>query len=113
MKKLIIAGMMALCTTGALAHSPLDQTTPAHEATVAEVPIDVLMEFKGDIRLTRVTMTHAGAHSVAMDLGTQTTFRQDYSMPLEDMGTGEYLIEWRGLGSDGHALNGSFSFVVE
>jgi len=29
------------------------------------------------------------------------------------MGTGNYLIEWRGLGGDGHALNGTFSFTVE
>jgi methionine-rich copper-binding protein CopC len=113
MKKLILAGMIGLWATGAMAHSPLDETIPANDATVAEVPTEVLMDFRGDIRLTRVKMTHAGKHSVDMDLGSQTAFGQEFAMPLEDMGFGEYVIEWRGLGADGHALNGSFSFIVE
>jgi methionine-rich copper-binding protein CopC len=29
------------------------------------------------------------------------------------MGAGVYFVKWRGLGADGHALNGTFSFTVE
>jgi len=29
------------------------------------------------------------------------------------MGPGIYEVEWRGLGADGHALNGTFSFTVK
>ncbi len=32
---------------------------------------------------------------------------------MHDVGAGVYVVEWRGLGSDGHALNGTFSFTVE
>ena len=113
MKKTLLAGMIALWATGAAAHSPLDATFPANEAIVTEMPSEVLMDFKGDIRLTRVAITHADTHTMDMDLGEQTAFTQEFALPMHDMGAGEYVIEWRGLGADGHALNGTFSFTVE
>lgn len=113
MKTFLLAGMIGIWATGAMAHSPLDATTPANEATVTEMPTEVLMAFKGDIRLTRVAITHAATHSMDMDLGDQTAFTQEFALPMHDMGAGVYVVEWRGLGSDGHALNGSFSFTVE
>jgi methionine-rich copper-binding protein CopC len=29
------------------------------------------------------------------------------------MGAGKYVVKWRGLGGDGHALKGIFSFTVD
>ena len=113
MKNFLRAAMIGIWATGAMAHSPLDRTSPANEATVAEMPTEVLMDFKGDIRLTRVSITHADKHSMDMDLGEQTSFTQEFTLPMHDMGAGVYVIEWRGLGADGHALKGTFSFTVE
>ncbi|NSX53328.1 copper resistance CopC family protein [Parasulfitobacter algicola] len=113
MKQILLTAMIGLWTTGAIAHSPLETTTPANEATVAEVPSEVIMDFKGNIRLTRVSMTHAETHTVDLDLDSFDGFISGYAIPLQAMGSGEYVIEWRGLGADGHALNGSFSFTVE
>jgi methionine-rich copper-binding protein CopC len=113
MKYILLAGMIGIWATGAMAHSPLDATTPANEAIVTEMPTEVLMDFKGDIRLTRVAITHADTRSMDVDLGEQTAFTQVFTLPMHDMGAGEYVVEWRGLGADGHALNGTFSFTVE
>ena len=108
-----MVGAAMLWATGVVAHSPLSGTTPAHEAIIAEVPTEVLLEFKGDISLTRVTMTHEDHPSVDMDLTGHSGFISSYAIPVQPMGTGEYVIEWRGLGTDGHALTGSFHFTVE
>lgn len=113
MKKVLLAGFIGLWATAALAHSPLKSTTPANEATVAEVPAEVLLGFKGGIRLTRLSMTHADHPSVDMDLSGHDGFVTDYAIPLEPMGSGVYMFEWRGLGADGHAVNGSFNFTAE
>lgn len=113
MKTFLLAGMIGIWATGAIAHSPLDATTPANEATVTVMPTEVLMDFKGDIRLTRVSITHADTHSMDMDLGEQAAFTQEFALPMHDVGAGVYVVEWRGLGVDGHALNGTFSFTVE
>lgn len=113
MKSILLAGLVASWATSALAHSPLDSTTPANEAVVTQMPTEVLLDFKGDIRLARVSIIHADTHSMDMDLGEQTAFTQEFTLPMHDMGPGEYVIEWRGLGDDGHAMNGTFSFVVK
>lgn len=113
MKTFLRAGMIGIWATGAMAHSPLDGTTPTNEAIVTEMPTEVLMDFKGNIRLTRVSITHANKHSMDMDLGEQSAFTQEFALPMHDMGAGVYVVEWRGLGDDGHALNGTFSFTVE
>ena len=113
MKNFLLSGLIAFWATGAIAHSPLDETTPANEAIVSEMPTEVLMEFKGDIRLVRVAITHASSGSMDMDLGNQKTFAQEFVLPMHDMGPGTYEVESRGLGADGHALNGTFSFTVE
>ena len=113
MKSFLLSGAIAIWATGAMAHSPLDGTTPTNEAIVSEMPAEVLMDFKGDIRLVRVAITHADTRSMDMDLGNQKTFAQEFVLPMHDMGPGTYEVEWRGLGADGHALNGTFSFSVE
>ena len=113
MKNLLWVGAIAIWATSALAHSPLDGTIPANEAILSEMPAEVLMDFKGDIRLTRVTLTHASSSVISMDLSEQKIFSQEFTLPMQDMGLGTYVVEWRGLGADGHALNGTFSFTVE
>jgi len=113
MKQILFAGIIGVWATGAMAHSPLEATTPANEATVSEMPSEVLMDFKGDIRLTRVAITHADTDSMDMDLGDQTSFMQEFALPMHDMGKGAYVVEWRGLGVDGHPMTGIFKFDVE
>ena len=112
MKKLLLTAMIGMWATGALAHSPLKATTPAHETSVSEVPSEISFDFKGKIRLTRVTMTHGDHPSVDLDLGDVNGFISDYVIPIQPMGSGVYLIEWRGLGADGHAMTGAFNFTV-
>lgn len=112
MKRTLLTGLMVAWAATASAHSPLGETVPANDATVTEVPSEIVLDFKGDIRLTRVTMTHAD-HEADLDLEGFDGFLSDYAIPMQDMGAGTYHIEWRGLGSDGHPMTGSFSFTVE
>ena len=113
MKNVLLAGLVGLWATGAMAHSPLEKTTPLNDAVVNVMPAEVILDFKGDIRLTRVAITHAETHTMDMDLGNQTAFMQEFALPMHDMGAGIYVVEWRGLGADGHAINGTFNFTVE
>ena len=112
-QNILLAAMMIICATGSIAHSPLKSTIPANDAIVSEVPTEVLLGFKGNIRLTRMSMTHADHNAIKMDVSGHVGFIKDYVIPIENMGLGIYIINWRGLGADGHALNGKFSFMVE
>lgn len=113
MKKLATLVLISTLATGAFAHSRVDSTTPADGATIGAVPSEINVSFAAKIRLTRVEMTHGDHPSVQLDLGEQTKFDDVFTLPLQDMGEGAYRIEWRGLGVDGHAMQGAFSFTVD
>ncbi|SLN10976.1 Copper resistance protein C precursor [Falsiruegeria litorea R37] len=113
MKKLTTIALTSLLATNAFAHSSVDTTTPENGATIAEVPSEISFDFADDIRLTKVNMTHQDVHTVTLDLGDQTSFGRAFAIPLQSMGEGIYRIEWRGLGADGHAMQGEFTFTVD
>ena len=113
MKMLPIFALISTLATSAFAHSKVDTTTPEDGATVTEVPSEISFNFTDDIRLTKVNMIHQDAHTVTLDLGDQTSFSRAFALPLQGMGEGIYRIEWRGLGADGHAMQGEFTFTVD
>ena len=112
MKRPLLTSLMVIFATSAFAHSPLEATVPANEAIVAEVPSEITLDFKGNIRLTRVTVTYTESEA-DLDLDGFSGFISDYTIPMQSMGAGAYQIDWRGLGDDGHPMNGTFSFTVE
>ena len=113
MHKMLLAGLIAMWASVATAHSPLKSTTPANEAIIAQAPNEIRLDFGKDIRLTRLAVTHTDDKKMKLDLSGHDGFKKLYLVPFEGTGTGNYLIEWRGLGDDGHALNGTFSFTVK
>ena len=113
MKRLATFALVSTLATAAFAHSRVDTTTPENGAVIAEVPAEISFNFASDMRLTRVDMTHQDHPPVRLDLGNQTKFDRVFTLPLQGMGAGNYRIEWRGLGVDGHALRGAFTFTVD
>ena len=111
MKRIVLGCALMLWATGAAAHSPLMLTEPAHQAQLSAAPSQLVMQFKGNIRLTRVTLSR-GDEVLDVDLGTHEGFISDYTLPLEVEGPGTYQVEWRGLGDDGHPMTGTFAFQV-
>ncbi len=113
MNKFALLALLATLSSGALAHSRVDTTVPENGALIAQAPTEVSLNFADDIRLTQVEVTHADHPSVQLDLGDQKSFDRSFTLPLESMGAGAYRIEWRGLGIDGHVMQGEFMFTVK
>ena len=113
MKTILLAAMLALAATPALAHSAVDATAPEDGAVLARAPAQIVLTFAKRIRLTRVRMTHDDGNTVDLDLAGQTAFATRFELPLENMGRGVYRIEWRGLSGDGHAMRKAFAFRVQ
>ncbi len=102
-----------LCATTAQAHSPLKSSVPADAAVVSTVPQSLDMTFQNPIRLTRVAVAVNDGTATDLDLGSVDGFVLLYSLPITDQGAGDYAVEWRGLGDDGHPMQGTFRFTVE
>ena len=95
----------------AFAHSKSEATTPADGATVTKVP-ELSMRFDDPMRIISVTLTSPdGDVEIERETGMDpaTEFR---ALPLEALPPGSYRFDWRGMASDGHPMQGSFSFTV-
>ena len=95
----------------AFAHSKSEATTPADGATVTEVP-ELSMRFDDPMRIISVTLTSSdGDVEIERETGMDpaTEFR---ALPLEQLAPGSYRFDWRGMASDGHPMQGGFSFTV-
>lgn len=113
MKAILLAGLLALAAIPALAHSSLDATAPENGAVLAQVPPHIALTFANRIRLTRVHMTHDAGDVIDLDLDKQTSFATRFELPLKDLDSGLYRIEWRGLSADGHVMREAFTFRVQ
>lgn len=113
MKNLLVGLLLTVLSTAAWAHSKVDKTLPENGSVVAEVPENLAMTFAKKIRLIKVELTAKEGEAMTLDLGSQTKFATEFEIPLPDAGTGLYQIDWRGLGTDGHAMTGQFEFTVE
>lgn len=111
--RLGLALCLALIVTSAVAHSEKESMTPADGTVLDAVPETIELRFNDGMRLTEVEMTHAEKQVEALDLGAQSGFVKEFTLPLISMGAGLYQIEWRGLGVDGHPMTGSFAFEVK
>jgi len=94
-------------------HSKVNLTVPENEAILSAAPEIVELRFANKIRMIKIEMTHLEHPTVQLDLGDQKSFATEFEVPMIQMGGGEYVIQWRGLGIDGHVMNGEFMFVVE
>ena len=112
MKIFIAVILSSVLASSAYAHSKVDTTTPSNQAALAEVPAQIELDFAKKIRLTKVEVTHESDPTVPLDHDGQTLFERAFSLPIQNMGDGTYHIEWRGLGMDGHAMQGEFTFEV-
>ena len=113
MRLILLTAIMGIWATEAASHSPLKRSLPADGATISNMPPEVILNFKGKIRLTRIRLEHDKKYIEDLNLDSFESFTESYAVPVKDIGSGAYSIKWRGLGADGHILNGSFGFELE
>lgn len=105
----------ALGAGGLVAHFGLAKSAPQADATVAPIA-EVRLWFtqtpaEGSVTV-RVVDAKDGlvpADSLRQDADDSKAFQLAFSEPLE---AGRYSVRWRGIGQDGHAARGRFSFWV-
>ena len=113
MKALILAVALGFLAAPASPHTRVSTSDPVDGAVLAAAPESVSLEFANPIRLTRVELAIEDNEPVEFDLGSQTSFATQFVLPLVGKGEGTYKVSWRGLSTDGHVMQGEFSFLVE
>ncbi len=110
-KQTLVGLAVATAPMLAAAHSKSEATTPADGATVTDVP-ELSMRFDDPMRIISVTLTSPdGDVKIERETGMDPAM-EFRAMPLEELAPGSYRFDWRGMASDGHPMQGSFSFTV-
>lgn len=107
----LLAGALLVASV-ASAHSLLLESSPADGATVP-APRDVRLRFNGRVekRLSRLTLV--GERGEAKMLLPDPDGPPDrLAATLPPLGPGRYRLEWHVLSTDGHVVDGGFSFHV-
>lgn len=105
----------ALGAGGLVAHFGLAKSAPEADATIAP-PAEVRLWFTQapadgsvTVRVVDAKDGLVAADSLRQDADDSKAFRVAFPEPLE---AGRYSVRWRGIGQDGHAARGRFSFWV-
>lgn len=113
MKAFVTLLFVALTPCMVWAHSQAQETSPANGAVLAQMPSEIALTFTDKLRLTKLEVRHSDGATQDIDLSSFKAFATEFALPLDAMGAGDYEVEWRGLGIDGHAMKGTFSFEVK
>jgi len=117
MKRLLLAAaLLTSIATPAVSHSPVNSSNPADGATLQVVPETFTLTLAEPGRFMKVDVTHttvdgSADHSMELEIPSRD-MTEMMEFPAPDMGAGTYLIEWRVLGEDGHAMDGTVTYTV-
>ena len=117
--KLLILAAGLLLTVGAasagLLHFGLSRSVPAADATVAS-PAEVRLWFTEAAKDGSVGIRLVDPAGAAVETAEPVRDAQDgkiYSIAVaRRLAAGRYTVAWRGIGDDGHTVQGNYAFTV-
>lgn len=110
------AGLLGVLPRAAMAHLGLSSSAPADGARVAAAPRSLRLEFTEGVKPTmaRVQLLGPGGRVVRLSSLRQPadSLQVIVADVPDELAAGEYVIEWRVVGTDGHPVSGTIRFVV-
>ncbi len=96
----------------AFAHAYLNKSDPSDGAVVTAGQDRIELEFTGDMRLTLVRIESVDNASQVTLGELPKSFVRSAQISTQPLSPGGYLVNWIGVGKDGHIMKGNFSFSV-
>ena len=110
-RAVLVAVLLGLVATAAVAHARLQKTIPANDSVVNAAPASVMLSFSEAARLTACWLQKENGPKDKIS-GLSTTPAQQISVPLPRLEPGTYVLSWRVMGDDSHVLPGQIRFTV-
>ncbi|GLI02145.1 copper resistance CopC family protein [Phytohabitans aurantiacus] len=109
----VLAGALAvlLPAAPAQAHTELSRTSPAAKSTVTKPLTQVTLTFSGLIKKAGTTVAVTGPDKVSYSAGAAGVLDKTITQPVNALPVGAITVAWRTTASDGHVLQGSFTFT--
>jgi len=107
----VAAATVWLPAAPAFAHTKLTGSTPKAEATVTKLTTTVTLKFSGLIKTAGTTVVVAGPDKASYSDGAATAVDRTITQPVRPLPVGTITVRWRTVSSDGHPIQGSFTFT--
>ncbi|MDY6051294.1 MAG: copper resistance protein CopC [Rothia sp. (in: high G+C Gram-positive bacteria)] len=112
---LALATCNLLAMHPASAHDELVSTNPTDGATLTEAPASIELTYSGDIMdvdgANQVRVTNTAGESVTD--GSPQVEGTGVTQNLAPTNDDTYTVTWRAVSSDGHPIQGTFTYTVE
>ena len=114
MKKLLLVMFIFMFTfaTNAFAHTHLESSSPENGQVVTEELREISLTFGGEIeKLSTFELSNTEGQSIPVESITvgEEQMTGTLTNPLEN---GNYTVDWKIVGADGHPIEGEFTFSV-
>lgn len=77
------------------------------------IPKNLEIAFNADVGLAALRLETAAGDEIELDYVKPKDFQAAFVIPLPFLAIGDYVIHWRALAKDGHAMSGEINFSVK
>jgi len=103
--------LLFTATTLSLSHSVVTNSNPENGARLQVAPKHLDVSFSKPTRVVKASLTHNQSTPLKLTLSTKEPTKLIRFSPAPTA-AGDYIIKWRALSEDGHALKGSLQFSI-
>lgn len=113
-RSLLAAAVLAPLLPGlASAHAMLHGSNPADGAVLNASPQAIELTFMEECRVTMVRLLDNAGRERPLTRPAAATVADRFSVPVgQALPAGNYRLEWRAVGGDGHPMSGTVRFAV-
>jgi len=116
MKKIsmvLVSSALWLGASVLFAHTDLANSNPGDGAVLNEAPHMIELNFTGNVRLLRFSMSGGDDQAVTTDFSPSAAEQSHFSVALPPLEQDSYSVKWAIMGGDGHLVEKSFGFTVD
>lgn len=95
----------------ASAHNVLKSSTPADGSTLDRSPSELALDFNGQVRLVKLSLKRSD-ESIDVGFKPNLTAATSFIVPVPELASGAYSLEFSVIGEDGHTVAAHFNFGI-
>jgi methionine-rich copper-binding protein CopC len=115
MKARILAALLlgaGLAAAPAFAHGGMVETSIEDKASFAKAPAEFKVEFQHESALASVMLMTTEKKMIPLDYKPSKALGKDFTVALPTLAAGQYILSWKSVAKDGHAMPGAVHFTV-
>lgn len=114
-RSIFALGMIAVLSAASVMHLRLVKSAPGSGEIMTSIPTEIRLWFsqKPDVGLTTIKLFREDSTVIELGKVVRTEDSLSVRVPLEKaLVPGTYLVSWRSVSKDGHAVRGSYHFTM-